>query len=87
MAIRWLLDFISQIENLKKILPNILLRTIRRDCRSTTGSNLRNILLMTRKDNISELVPEDVSQMEYKPVTADEDLTFISKLKDIYNRL
>ena len=67
--------------------PNILLRTIRRDCRSTTGSNLRNILLMTRKDNISELVPEDVSQMEYKPVTADEDLTFISNLKDINNKL
>ena len=42
---------------------------------------------MTRKDNISELVPEDVSQMEYKPGTADEDLTFISNLKDIYNRL
>ena len=61
--IKRFLGFISQIENSKKIFPNILLQTIRRDCRSTTGSNLRNILLLTRKDNISELVPLDVVQL------------------------
>ena len=46
--IKRFLSFITQIENSPKILPNILLQTIRRDCRSTTGSNLRNILLMDR---------------------------------------
>ena len=68
--IKRFLGFISQIEKSKKILPNILLQTIKRDCRSTTGSNLRNILLLTTKDDISDLVPSDVSQMEYQPVNA-----------------
>ena len=65
--IKRFLGFVSQIENSKKIIPNILLQTIRRDCRSTTGSNLRNILLLTGKDDISELVPSDVAQMVYQP--------------------
>ena len=40
---------------------------------------------MTRKDNISELVPEDVSQMEYKPVTADNDwrISMVKELIDV----
>ena len=43
------LGFITQIEKSHKILPKILLQMqiIKRDCRSITGSNLRNILLLT----------------------------------------
>ena len=41
------LTFISRIEKSKKILPRVLLQAIKRDCRSVTGSNLRNILLLT----------------------------------------
>ena len=37
---------------------------------------------MTRKDNISELVPEDVSQMEYKPVT-DWRISMVKELIDV----
>ena len=46
------LGFISQIEKSLKILPKVLLQLIKRDCRSVTGSNLQNILLMTTKDDI-----------------------------------
>ena len=80
--IRRFLGFISQIENSKKILPNILLQTIRRDCRSTTGSNLRNILLLTSKDDISELVPSDVDKMVYQPVNPS-DVWKINMVKEL----
>ena len=80
--IRRFLGFISQIENSKKILPNVLFQTIRRDCRSTTGSNLRNILLLTSKDDISELVPSDVDQMVYQPVDPS-DMWRTSMLKEL----
>ena len=61
--IKRFLGFISQIEKSKKILSNILLQMFERDCRSSKGSNLRNILLLTTKDDISDLVPSDVSQI------------------------
>ena len=79
------LGFISQIQNSKKILPNILLQTIKRDCRSTTGSNLRNILLLTSKDDISDLVPSDVSEMKYQPVIANDEwrISMVKELIDV----
>ena len=42
------------------------------DARSTTGSNLRNILLMTDKANVCDLLPNDVDKMEYYPLPESE---------------
>ena len=42
---------------------------IKRDCHSVTSSNLRNILLLSRKDDIGQLSRTDVQTMEYMPVT------------------
>ena len=83
--IKRFLGFISQIEKSKKILPNILLKSIKGECRYTTGSNLRNILLLTTKDDISDLVPSDVSQMEYQPVNATDEwrITMVKELIDV----
>ena len=49
---------------------------IRRDCRSTTGSNLRNI---------SELVPSDVAQMVYQPVNPNDKwrINMVKELIDV----
>ena len=80
--IKRFLSFISQIENSPKLLPNILLQTIRRDCRSTSGANLRNILLMTNKDDILQLDPQDTSQMLYEPVSP-ENLWRIPLVKEL----
>ena len=62
------LNFVKQIENSPKVLPKLLLQTIRHDSRSTTGSNLRNILLLTRKYDISKLVPLDALEIQYEPI-------------------
>ena len=67
------LGFISQIENSQKILPKSLLQLIRHDCRSVTGSNLRNILLMTDKDDVTKVTQTDINNMIYMPVPEHED--------------
>ena len=83
--IKRFLSFITQIENSPTILPNILLQTIRRDCRSTTGSNLRNILMMTSKDDILELAPFETTLMLYEPVAPENRwrIPLIKELIDI----
>ena len=62
------LSFIQQIKNSTKIAVKSLLNSIRLDTRSTTGSNLRNILLKTGKIHIEDLVPNDVLMLEYHPM-------------------
>ena len=67
------LGFIQQIEKSPKLLPNILLQAVKRDCRSTTGSNLRNIMLLTTKDDITKLVPSDALETLYQPVLGESE--------------
>ena len=82
LLLKRFLSFILKIENSHKTLPKLLLQTVKRDCRSVTGSNLRNISLLTRKDNIEELVPDDAFKMKYNPVT-DENKWTIVMLKEL----
>ena len=76
------LNFLSQIQKSPKILPNILLQSIKRDCRSVTGSNLRNILLLTNKDDISQLQNSDITRIVYMPVP-DNEMWRIEMLKEL----
>ena len=62
------LNFVQQIEKSSKVLPKHLLQTIRNDARSTTGSNLRNILLLTRKYDNMKLAPSDALGIKYEPI-------------------
>ena len=79
------IGFLSQIEKSHKILPKILLQTIRKDCRSVTGSNIRNIVLMSGKDDINQLSQSDIKNMIYMPV-AEHDrwkLNIVKELIDV----
>ena len=66
------LSFIEQIRKSHKKATNSLLESILHDARSITGSNLRNILLMTEKSNVRDLLPHDVDKMEYHPLPEGE---------------
>ena len=59
-----------------------MLRLIRTDVRSTTGSNLRNILLQSDKVHVDQLQPVDILGMEYHPVH-DEHKWKIKMIKEI----
>ena len=59
------LSFLQQIRSSPKTVTSQLLEFIKRDTRSTTGSNLRNLLLMTNKDDIDDITFDDVENMKY----------------------
>ena len=63
---------------------------IKNDTRSTTGSNLRNILLLTDKDNINELTKDDVSTLKYQKVNENNawKIKMIKEITDVkFNKL
>ena len=49
----------------------MLLSHIMHDVRSTTGLNLRRILLQTSKTNVDQLSKHDITELEYHPTTVD----------------
>ena len=64
-----------------------LYNLVKSDVRSTTGNNLRNILLMTNLGNIEDLEPSTVSTINYN-CTKVEDmwrLKIIKEIMDIQN--
>ena len=66
------LSFTEQIQKSQKQLPKQMLKIIRRDVRSTTGSNLRQILLHTNKDHVEHLKSSDILQIKYHPIKEED---------------
>ena len=63
------------------------METIISDTRSTTGSNLRNILIQTNKSEVRELVPVDAYSIKYHPMAPDDEwkLQFIEDIIEAKN--
>ena len=59
------LSFLGQIEKSPKVIVRLLLFEIKHDVRSTTGSNLRKILLYTKKSRVDDLSVADVEDIKY----------------------
>ena len=55
---------------------------VKHDVRSVTGSNLRNILLLTDKDTVEEINSIDIKKLKYHEVTKENDWK-IELLKEI----
>ena len=67
-----LLGFVHQIKSSDKRIPKLLLSHIIHDVRSTTGKNLRTILLQTRKNDVDELIRTDFRDVSYHPLSDDD---------------
>ena len=67
------LGFIEKVRDSQKTIPKLLLSHIMYDVRSTTGSNLRNIMLETDKDDIAILSKSDSEQVKYHPLSKDDE--------------
>ena len=76
------LTFLQQIQKSPKKASKFLLENILQDTRSTTGSNLRNILLLTQKTNNQGLEPNDAINLKYKQIS-DEEKWKISMIKEL----
>ena len=89
VLIKRFLTFAEQIRKSNKAASKLLLDSILLDARSTTGSNMRNILLLTDKADVRELVPNDAYQVKYNPIQPEEEwrLPFIRDIIDAKNDL
>ena len=65
------LSFLNQIEKSTKLVPKHLLRFIKYDNKSKTGSNLRNLLLLTDKNTIDELNMDDIDKLKHCDMEED----------------
>ena len=65
-------SFLRQILSSKKAIPKQLLNAVMFDTRCTTGNNLRNIFLLTKKFNLSELSSNSIEDISFNPLPDDE---------------
>ena len=66
------LGFLHQIEKSQKSLPRKLLNVVRKDTRSTTGLNLRKIMLLLRKVKIEDIDIKDIDDYLYAEVPPND---------------
>ena len=66
------LNFISKIKQSQKPVLRQLYSVVKDDVQTTTGSNLRNILLLTSLSSVDDLKPSIVDQIMYQ-VISDRD--------------
>ena len=79
------LNFIGQIKKSSKVALKNMFNTIKHDCLSVTGSNLRNIMLLVGKSNIEDLCPEDHNLVKYNEIPEEETwrVSVIKELVDV----
>ena len=79
------LNFIRSIKDSKKIVLKLLYDIVKEDTRTTTGSNLRNILLLTDCSSVDQLKPSLVQNMKYKQIKVANKwrVTIIKEILDM----
>ena len=87
VLIQRFLGFLEQIEKSSKMVPKHILKYARRDVRSITGSNIRNILLLTEKDAFADITKRDIRELMYKEIANDEfwKICFIREIIEVKN--
>ena len=66
------LGFLNQIRKSSKKITSHILSEILSDVRSTTGSNMRKIMLLTDRNCISDVGKDDVKNIQYAKVQEED---------------
>ena len=80
--IRNFLKFIKSVKGSTKPVLKQLYNLAKDDVRTTTGANLRNILLLTNKINVDDLEVDHVDMIKYHPVE-EKDKWRIGMMKEL----
>ena len=78
------LSFIAEVRKSSKHVLRQLYEVSKNDVRTTTGSNLRNILLLTNLSNPDHLKPSLVNNISYKTINK-EDQWRVRLIKELIN--
>ena len=79
------LSFLIQIEKSPKRIPRQLLHSIRLDVRSTTGRNLRRIMLAMNGIYVDAISPSDANLMKYHQLEENEQwkVAFVKEMTNL----
>ena len=85
ILVKRFLKFVEQLDKTKKSALKGGFNLVKDDCRTTTGSNLRKIMLLLEKDTTASLVNSDASEIIYSPVPVSETwrINFVHELIEI----
>ena len=76
------LSFTSKLATSKKEILRSAYEALRTDCRSTTGENIRNIMLECNTGLLDQSMAEDVKRWKFQPVPPGQEWR-IDVVKDI----
>ena len=81
------LGFLEQIQKSRKIIPKHILNYAKSDVRSITGSNARNILLLTEKHSIDDVSKYDIKELKLQEIAIEDrwKINFIKEIIEIKN--
>ena len=66
-------NLVKSITSSKKLVLRNMLAVVERDCRSTTGRNLRKIMLLLNKANIDNISKDDLKKLQYHPAPPGDE--------------
>ena len=67
------IKFISAIRISRKTVLREMYRTIKEDCRSTTGMNLRHMMKLTKNSHVEDVKQSDFDKLTYNKVPEGEE--------------
>ena len=87
VLIQRFLGFLEQIEKSSKNVTKHILKYAKGDVRSITGSNIRNILLLTEKDTFADISKHDIRELTYHKIDTEDQwkIGFIREITEIKN--
>ena len=80
--------FVDKVINSSKPIMRNLMCALKEDCTSTTGKNLRRIMLMVNKDRTIDVTPEDLVNQVYVPAEEDNQwrIKIAEEIIEVKNR-
>ena len=83
------MKFTNKISESPKVSARNILNTIKEDCRSTTGRNLRMIMKCCKKQRLGDVTNNAISQQHYVPVPVSEKwrIDLVKELLDIRDNI
>ena len=81
-------SFVEKVLDSSKTVIRNLMYAIKKNCRSTTGKNLRRIMLLVDKKSVDEIVPDDLKNQVHVPADSKNEwkIKMAEEIIEVKNR-
>ena len=67
------IKFINAVKTSRKAVLREMFQSIKKDCRSTTGANIRNMMKITKKSDVDDVVQSDFNDLVYNEIPEGDE--------------